>query len=161
MNQEGSAVLTEDENKKIVPLHIHGAAAYLNMVIVVQKVQERLAALYKTAGLSITQYGALRILRDSKESELTCRELSDRMVHRVPDITRLLDRLESRDLVKRQRSTDDRRVVRVWITEKGRELLAPLDEKLKALLLDEFGHMSEDSLLRLIYLLEKVRSGLT
>ena len=161
MNQEGSAVLTEDENKKIVPLHIHGAAAYLNMVIIVQKVQERLAALYKTARLSITQYGALRILRDSKESELTCRELSDRMVHRVPDITRLLDRLEARHLVKRQRSTDDRRVVRVWITEKGRELLAPLDEKLKVLLLDEFGHMSEDSLLRLIYLLEEVRSGLT
>src|SRR5277367_4833599 len=65
----------------------------------------------RPAGLTPTQYNALRILRGMSPQGLACQEIARRMITRDADLTRLLDRLETRGLIHRQRQTDDRRVV--------------------------------------------------
>src|SRR5258707_11869680 len=79
------------------------------------------------ADLSTSQYNVLRILRGSHPKALTAGEIGERTVAREPDITRLVDRLHAKGLVKRDRSEQDRRVVEVEITGKGLELLRELD----------------------------------
>src|SRR5204863_459780 len=76
-----------------------------------------------TAELTPNQYNVLRILRGSDPARVTCGEISDRMISRDPDITRLVDRLSRRGLVARIRGRQDRRIVEVAITDKGREVL--------------------------------------
>lgn len=120
-----------------------------------QRVHEAL----KPAGLSPTQYNVLRILRGAGEAGLPCGEIAARMITRDPDITRLLDRLEARGLVRRKRQKKDRRVIQVVITSAGFELLAGLDEPIRETHRRQFGHLSEEQLRTLIALLEEARGG--
>ncbi|MCB1047747.1 MAG: MarR family transcriptional regulator, partial [Calditrichaeota bacterium] len=78
-----------------------------------------LVQLLKVEGLSQPQYNVLRILRGAGEQGRSCSEIGERLVARVPDITRLLDRLEASGWVARERSSEDRRVVLTWLTDAG------------------------------------------
>src|SRR4249920_2547247 len=80
-----------------------------------------------TTQLTTHQYNVLRILRGSHPAKLACSDIAERMIDRDPDITRLVDRLERRGLVKRTRSRQDRRVVEVGISDKGLALVRGLD----------------------------------
>jgi DNA-binding MarR family transcriptional regulator len=115
--------------------------------------------LLKSAGLSHTQYNVLRILRGASPETLSCGEIAQRLITRDPDITRLLDRLESRGLISRMRGTTDRRVVRSTVTPAGLDLLQQLDEPLHQAHLRQLAHMSEQDLQTLVRLLEEARSG--
>src|SRR5438270_1191300 len=84
-------------------------AAFLDLARTTEMLSGPLAQLLKTEDLSPTQYNVLRILRGCPEG-LTCREIANRMITRDPDITRLLDRLEKRKLIARNRGDEDRRV---------------------------------------------------
>ena len=97
-------------------------AAFLDLLRTTDVLSYRPAQVLKTADLSATQYNVLRILRGAPEG-LTCGEVANRMITRDPDITRLLDRLEKRALVKRRSETSDRRTWRVILTRKGEEML--------------------------------------
>jgi len=85
-----------------------------------------------TAQLSLSQYNVLRILRGAHPTRLPSSDISERMIARDPDVTRLVDRLAERELVYRVRHQTDRRVVEVGITDDGLELLATLDPAVKA-----------------------------
>jgi DNA-binding MarR family transcriptional regulator len=111
----------------------------------------------RDANLSFSQYNILRILRGSAGEGLPCGEISERMVRRDPDLTRLLDRLESRGLVERTRGTADRRVVLARITEEGLELLQTLDEPMKKAARQALAHVPHARLVELNELLEEVR----
>ncbi len=113
--------------------------------------------LFREEELTGTQYNALRILRGAGPGGLPSGEVGERMVTHVPDITRLLDRLERARLVKRTRSKADRRVVMAHITERGLAMLARLDEPVARLTRELLGHLSHDELRQLAELLEKVR----
>jgi DNA-binding MarR family transcriptional regulator len=117
----------------------------------------------KSAGISHTQYNVLRILRGAAGAgeHLSCREIATRMITRDPDMTRLLDRLESRGLISRSRSTIDRRVVYTRITEAGLLVLKQLDEPVRAMHRRQLGHMGEARLHELIRLLEAARAPVT
>ena len=115
--------------------------------------------LKSTADLSTSQYNVLRILRGSPEGGLTCGEIGERTVARDPDITRLVDRLCKRGLVKRIRSQTDRRVVQVEITQKGLDLLDDLDPHVERLPPALLGHMSQTSLQQLSRLLSQLLEG--
>jgi DNA-binding MarR family transcriptional regulator len=129
-------------------LNIHRAASVLD-----QAVGEAL----RPHGLSPTQYNVLRILRGAEPSGLACQEVAERMVTRDPDITRLLDRLEGRNLTERARSREDRRVVVVRLAAAGAGLLASLDASIETLPRRLLGHLGEKRLRRLIDLLELAR----
>src|SRR5271167_3970927 len=85
------------------------------------------AQVLKNEDLSATQYNVLRILRGAPDG-LPCGEISNRMITRDPDITRLLDRLEKRGLISRCRETADRRMVMTRITPEGLKVLSGLDD---------------------------------
>jgi len=85
-----------------------------------------IAAVLKPSDLTVTQYNALRILRGAGPDGLMCGEVGERMVTKESDVTRLLDRLEARGLISRNRPPENRRVVMTTITKEGRELLDKL-----------------------------------
>jgi DNA-binding MarR family transcriptional regulator len=112
--------------------------------------------LIKSAGLTMAQYNVLRILRGAEPEGLLCRGISDRMISRDPDITRLLDRMESHGWITRQREKEDRRVVKTRITEEGLSVLKKLDQPVRQLHKEQFGHMSASQLKTLAKLLDEV-----
>src|SRR5216684_9317032 len=105
--------------------------------------------LLKPYNLSLTQYNILRILRGAGEKGLACREIGCRLITRDPDITRLLDRLESRGLIARARETQDRRVVKTRITPGGLRVLAELDAPVQELHRRQLHHLPAKELRQL------------
>lgn len=108
--------------------------------------------------LTITQYNVLRILRGAGSEGLCRNEVGERLVTKVPDVTRLLDRMEAAGLIVRQRGSEDRRVVATQITEKGLKLLEKIDRELPAIHARQLGHVSQKRLRELISILEEVRN---
>jgi MarR family transcriptional regulator, 2-MHQ and catechol-resistance regulon repressor len=113
----------------------------------------------RQVNLSSSQYNVLRILRGSAGEPLPCGEISDRMIRRDPDLTRLLDRLESRGLVTRTRGVDDRRVVRAEITDEGLRLLESLDEPVQESVKKALAHVPVARLKVLLEILDEARGG--
>jgi DNA-binding MarR family transcriptional regulator len=109
-------------------------------------------------GMTPQQYNVLNVLAMHDGGHgIACQEIAENLLNRVPDITRLLDRLEQAGLIGRERCCSDRRVVRTHLTDAGRakvqEIRAPLLVALKA----RFGHMTVDEVRELNRLLNKVR----
>jgi DNA-binding MarR family transcriptional regulator len=104
------------------------------------------------------QYNVLRILRGSHPTTLTCSAIGERLLDRTPDVTRLLNRLEQRDLIRRERAGYDRRVVEVAITRKGLDLLARMQDDVQAATARLTGHLSDDEHRLLSDLLERLRT---
>ncbi len=114
----------------------------------------------KPFDLTPPQFNVLRILRGSPDG-LSCSQIADRMISRDPDVTRLLDRMEARNMLSRERSAQDRRVVLTRITAYGLELLASVDPAIAEMHRRQFRGISEKQIRQLIDLLEKVREALT
>ncbi len=121
------------------------------------RLQWRAVEMLKPHGLSPTQYNALRILRGAGPEGLACSEVGQRMINRDPDITRLLDRLERRGLIRRSREQRDRRVIKTRITPAGMDLLKSLNREVMEFHRQLLGHMGEERLEHLMRLLEAVR----
>ncbi len=109
-------------------------------------------------GLSLTQYNVLRILRGAGAEGLCRNEVGERLITRMPDVTRLLDRMEAADLVTRSRSTDDRRLVNTMLTKKGLTLVNDLDHEVDQLHRSQLDHLSAADLRTLVRLLDAARS---
>jgi len=128
--------------------------------IALQKAADKLAQqaeqLVKANGLTGAQYNVLRILRGAEPDGLACSTISERMISHDPDMTRLLDRMEKRDLITRQRQTDDRRVVKTRITGGGLELLKQLDHPIRELHKKQFAHMGNARVKELADLLGEI-----
>lgn len=114
--------------------------------------------LMKVNGVTSAQYNVLRILRGAGPEGLPCNAIGERMISRDPDMTRLLDRMEKRDLIVRQRQTDDRRVIKTRITPAGLAILKNLDQPVHELHKRQFRHLAAARLKTLAELLEKVRA---
>lgn len=109
-------------------------------------------------GITGTQYNVLRILRGSMETGLCGREVGERMIARVPDIPRLLDRMEEGGLIRRERDTNDRRHVIARITDEGLRLVDQVAPVLRELEDRFFGRLSADQLEALNTALDEVRA---
>jgi MarR family transcriptional regulator, organic hydroperoxide resistance regulator len=131
-------------------------AVFLELSRTAELLSRSVAALLKAEDLSATQYNVLRILRGAPEG-LACGEIASRMITRDPDITRLLDRLEKRSLISRNRESADRRMVMARITPSGLKLLARLDEPVQQTHKDQLGHMGKKQLHALAELLQLAR----
>ena len=145
------------ELKQRKPFRSLEEEAYLNLVRTEDALTQKQVELFRTAGLSASQYNVLRILRGAGPDGLPCGEIVERMVTRDPDMTRLLDRLEKRGLAARSREEKDRRVVMNRITDEGLRVLKGLDAPLLELLSRELGHLGADKLRELVTLLELAR----
>lgn len=147
----------KQEIKQQAPFASLEEEAFLNLLRTSSQLEHGLAEAMKAHGLTLTQYNVLRILRGAGEDGLCRNEVQERMLTPVPDVTRLLDRLEEAGFVGRARDPDDRRFVIARITEVGLDLLGRLDEPVVDQLDQRLGHLSEAELRKLIDLLEEAR----
>jgi DNA-binding MarR family transcriptional regulator len=113
--------------------------------------------LFERHRLTPQQYNALRLLRGEGAGKLATLALAARLVSRAPDITRMLDKLEERGLIERERPADNRRMVLIGLTPEGRELLAGLDEQVRKCHARQLGHLDAQQLHALIALLKSAR----
>ena len=133
------------------------AAVIISLLRTADALSRDFEVLLKSFNLSPAQYNVLRILRGAGEKGLACREIAGRLISRDPDITRLLDKLDSRGLIARTRETRDRRVVTTRITKEGLQLLAGLDEPMSETHRSQLGHVPEKKLRQLAELLDLAR----
>lgn len=146
-----------DDIKQQKPFESLEQEALLNVLRTADVLMQRIAAVLKPFKLSHSQYNVLRILRGAGPNGLACRAISERMITRDPDITRLLDRLEAHGLVVRTRDERDRRVVTARITPEGLRILAELDTPIAEVDRQPLQHLGEQRLRTLIKLLELAR----
>ncbi len=132
--------------------------AYINLLRTHSVLSVKFDRLFREHGITSPQYNVLRILRGNKDG-LPSLEIASQMISCVPDITRVLDRLEKPGYVARQRSTEDRRVVIVKITANGKKLLTSLDGPIRTAEKASFGHMSKKELAELSRILSRAREG--
>jgi DNA-binding MarR family transcriptional regulator len=139
------------------PFASPGQEALLGVLRTADHVSREIAQVIEPAGVTLQQYNVLRILRGAGETGLPTLEIADRMVERTPGITRLLDRLEAKHLVRRLRCPKDRRQMLCWITDPGLTLLASLDAPLERANAALVAGMPVEAQERLVDLLGQVR----
>jgi DNA-binding MarR family transcriptional regulator len=141
------------------PAHAVEQEVFISVLKLADALTRQAEQRIRPSGLSGAQYNVLRILRGAAPQGLACREIAERMISHDPDITRLLDRMEKRQLITRERQTDDRRVIKTRITTTGLAALAGLDEPVGALHKRQFEHMSAARLRTLANLLQEATPG--
>jgi DNA-binding MarR family transcriptional regulator len=148
-----------DEIKQTRPFGSLEQEALLSVVRTSADLMDRFELFLRPYGITGTQYNVLRILRGAEPNGLCRNELRDRMLTRMPDVTRLLDRMEEAGLVERTRDSDDRRMVTSRITTKASQLLATLDVPVAENEKHFFSGISQDQIQTLIDVLEAVRNS--
>lgn len=133
--------------------------AFLNLQRTTDFLMRKVTEALKPFGITPPQYNVLRILRGAGDCGLINREIGERVLTYVPDVTRMLDRLEKRELICRERGVEDRRLVTACITNNGLKLLSDLDQVFKDLNKDLLGVCNRKTLVELIKTLEQLRSA--
>lgn len=131
--------------------------AYLNLWRTYDRLKSIEEEVFGVHSLSAQQYNALRLLADARPDGLPTLTLAARLVSRAPDITRLVDRLETRGLVRRERVSDNRRVVRIVLMPEGAALLERMADEVVACGKRQLGHLPADDLRTLVDLLKDAR----
>lgn len=114
--------------------------------------------LFDSHGITAQQYNVLRILRGAGLGGLPTLEIVERMIEQSPGVTRLLDRLEAKKLVRRERPPDNRRQVLCYITKTGLELLRKLDLPMKEQAVKALRQLKKSDLDELIRLMKLIRN---
>ena len=140
------------------PFARRGEEATVGLLLTADVVKRFGESLLASSGITLQQYNVLRILRGSRPESLPTLEIAARMIEQAPGITRLLDRLERKGLIRRERCREDRRQVLCSITEKG---LAKVDGVTAAIrrARQPMNRLSRKDLGRLIDLLDAVRAA--
>jgi DNA-binding MarR family transcriptional regulator len=146
-----------NEIRQTKPFRSREEEAFLNLARTYEFLAQQLGELLKQYQLTAAQYNMLRILRGAGADGVTCSQATERMLTPDPDITRLLDRMEAQELIRRERSKEDRRVVITRITPRGLELVGRIDEPLDCLFHRIVGRVSKPKLRELIDTLEALR----
>lgn len=149
----------QNELKKKRPFESAEQEAALNILRTSDQLQNRFLRLFRQYGVTPSQYNILRILR-GEGKPMPCLEIGERMIQVVPAMTGLIDRLEKQNLVRRDRCSEDRRVIYIALTGDGEKLLAELDQPVIDLHQALLGHLSAAELQELSRLLEKSRQSL-
>jgi DNA-binding MarR family transcriptional regulator len=141
------------------PFAVPEEEASLSILRTCEVIEQRAAACIRAYDLTGPQYNVLRILRGSSPNGLPCGQIAERMITRDPDVTRLLDRLEARQLIQRERGEQDRRVVVARITDTGLRLLQEIDPVITEQHRRQFSTINRTELRELIRLLALVREA--
>jgi DNA-binding MarR family transcriptional regulator len=148
------------EIRQTRPFRLLEEEAYIAIRLTAQVMdQPWVTYLRKTEGISPSQYNLLRILRGAGIEGRTMSEIAERMINRDPDVTRLADRTVTLGLARRVRDGKDRRVVKLFITEKGGEMLSRLDPAVEKFLKQALGGLGPKRLKLLRDLLGEARAG--
>ena len=130
---------------------------YLNLWRTYDRLRLLEDALFGRHDLTAQQYNALRVLRAAHPEAIPTLTLAAKLVSRAPDITRLLDKLKERGLIDRERRAENRRVVRIGITDAGIALLDKLAVEIRDCHMRQLGHLRPAEMRTLVELLKKAR----
>lgn len=146
-----------EELRQTRPFRSLGQEAFLALLRTTDVAKKRFSDLFAAHGVTFQQYNVLRILRGAGDAGLPTLEVGERMIERTPGVTRIVDRLEKKGWVSRDRGVEDRR--RVWcrITDSGLELLERLDDPVDATDAAIFSALEEGDLELLVRLLDILR----
>lgn len=147
----------QEELKQRKPFAGPEHEAQLSIVRTSSRLLDAFEQVLKPYGITTTQYNVLRILRGAEPDGLCRNEIRDRMLTRMPDVTRLLDRMVEAGFVSRVRSEVDRRMVRTRITTQGERLLEELQPKVVIEQQRPFDRLTAEELRVLIDLLARIR----
>ena len=147
----------QEELRQTKPFRSIEQEALLSVVRTSADLMDRFEVFLRPYNITATQYNVLRILRGAEPEGLCRNELRDRMLTRMPDVTRLLDRMEEAGLVERTRDHEDRRMVTSRITKKAMQLLATLDPVVADNEKTFFSGISHEQIQTLIDVLEAIR----
>lgn len=145
--------------KQTRPFRSRAHEAAVSLLRTANLLGRRLEAVTLAEGISGQQYNILRILRGAAEP-LPTMEISERLVQQTPGITGLLDRLETKGLIRRERCAEDRRRVLCRATPEGLAVLKRLEDPVAGLERNTTEVLSERDQERLVRLLDRVRDGL-
>jgi DNA-binding MarR family transcriptional regulator len=148
-----------DEIKQKRPFTAPAAEAVVTLLRTADHVRAELSSVVERHDVTLQQYNVLRILRGAGEDGLPTLEIASRMIEASPGITRLLDRLESKGLVRRKRCPVDRRQVLCYASERALGLLSGLDAPMAAAADHALGRLDARRTRQLVRLLDAVRSG--
>jgi MarR family transcriptional regulator, organic hydroperoxide resistance regulator len=149
-----------EEIRQTKPFESPTQEAILSVYRTSDVLQRRFVKLVEPHGISLQQYNVLRILRGAGKEGTPTLDIADRMIEKTPGITRLLDKLEAKHLVRRKRCPEDRRQVLCWITDAGLNLLVELDKPIVQASVSSLQSLTQAELKQLISILEKVRGEL-
>jgi DNA-binding MarR family transcriptional regulator len=149
----------QEEIKQTKPFPSASAEAMLSILRTAAVLDHAAGEALKPYGVTPTQYNVLRILRGTGPNGLCGREVGERLVAQVPDVPRLLDRMEEMGLVSRERDPSDRRHVTARITEKGLRLLDESQPTLDAIQTQRFANISSTNLQTVIDTLAQIRGN--
>ena len=148
-----------EELKQTRPFRSPYHEAAIALLRTADVLRRRFEALFEPYGITTQQYNVLRILRGARPEPLPTMEIAERMIERTPGITRLVERLEEKGLVRRERSSEDRRCVLCAITEAGLDLLDELDDPVDLADREVVSMLDEEEAEELISYLGRIREG--
>jgi MarR family transcriptional regulator, organic hydroperoxide resistance regulator len=148
------------EIKQSKPFPRRSSEALLSVLRTAALLEHQLNETLRPYGITELQYNVLRILRGAGPQGLCGREISERLVSKVPDVSRLLDRMEGMQLLRRERDATDRRHVTASITPSGLRLLDEAGPTLDAFERERFGHFDAERLQQIIDGLADLRAAL-
>jgi DNA-binding MarR family transcriptional regulator len=148
------------ELKQTKPFPRRSSEALLSVLRTAALLEHQLNEVLRPYGITELQYNVLRILRGAGPEGWCGRAISERLVSKVPDVSRLLDRMEGMQLIRRERDAADRRHVSARITPKGLAVLDETTTTLEAFERERFGHLGAERLQQLIDGLAEVRNAL-
>lgn len=148
----------QEELKQARPFKSSEEELYLSIIRTAAVLEHRVAQSLKRYRITPTQYNVLRMLRGAGSAGLCRNEVGARLVANVPDVTRLLDRMEETGWIVRERSNSDRRFVTARISKAGLDLVNKMDAAVAAIHSEQLGHIDTGRQRELIDLLTYVRS---
>ena len=147
------------ELRQTKPFPSNREEAFVGLLRTADVLRWRLSEVLEPEGITLAQFNVLRILRGARETGLPTLEIGARLIEQSPGITRLIDRLESAGLVRRERPRADRRQVLCHIEGKGIAILARLDTRVPEASEVLFAGLSSAAVDRLIASLDAIRSA--
>ena len=147
----------DGEGKQKHPIHSRQQDAVVNVLRTANYLDRFCAPMFDQHGITSQQFNVLRILRGAGLGGLPTLDIAERMIEQAPGITRLLDRLEGKKLVRRERPADNRRQVLCYITKPGLDLLQELDAPVRNKVKQALHRLDESKIEELIRLLELAR----
>ncbi|WP_245583706.1 MarR family winged helix-turn-helix transcriptional regulator [Salinimicrobium xinjiangense] len=142
----------QEDNIKVV-----NRAAVIDLILTGNWVQDKLAEALKPYSMSVAQFNVLRILRGQKGKPASLACVNEKMIHKMSNTTRLIDKLLDKKLVERIICPENRRKIELTITHQGLELLKDLDKVIEEAEARAMENLDKEEITRLKELLEKIK----
>ena len=147
-----------EDIKQTRPFVSSGQEATIALLRTADVIRRRLSKVVEREGTTLQQYNVLRILRGAA-GHLSALEIADRLIEETPGVSRLVDRLVAKKLVRRTRSAQDRRMLECSITPLGRQLLERLEDDVNRSDAEAMAALGDAEIKVLTGLLDRVRAS--